>query len=67
MIFYIQKRAFRVFFQSLHQIDWFFIIYQNMLLGNGLPWLPTIQSHSKEKLAQAVECRGGELSIDTKH
>ena len=67
MILFIQKRPFCVFFQILHQIDGFFIIYQNLLLGNMLPWLPTIQSHSKEKLAQAIEFRGYGLSIDTKH
>ena len=67
MIFLAQKSPFPVFFQILHQIDGFFIIYQNLLLGNVLPWLPTIQSHSKDKLTQALESRSNGLSIDTTH
>ena len=56
MTFFIQKRPFCVFFQMLHKIGGFFIIYQ-----------PCIQPHSIEKLAQSLECRGVGLSIDTKH
>ena len=43
-----------------------FSFYQHMLLGNVLPWLPTILSHSKEMLEQALERRSDGLSIDTK-
>ena len=67
MMYFTQKRPFCVFLLILHRICGFFIIYYNMLLGNVLPWLPTIQSHSKEKIAQASKSGTDGVSIDTKH
>ena len=65
MIFFTHEKQFCVFFQILHKIYGFYDIYYNLLLGNVLPWLPTIQSHYKEK--QVLESRSDGLSVDTKY
>ena len=43
--------AIQCFFLILPTICMFFVIYLNLLLGNALPWLPTIQSHYNDNLA----------------
>ena len=48
MIYFIQQ--FSVFFVILHQICVIFVFYSNLLLGNVLPWLPTVQSHYNDNL-----------------
>ena len=50
IIYLIQEYQFSVFFLILHKICVVFIIYLNLLLGNVLPWLPTIQSDYNDNL-----------------